>query len=636
ASDAAAEDRFGNSVALSADGNTALVGAPFDDHSGGVEVGSAYVFTRSGSTWTEQARLQAPDAAAGDFFGISVALSADGSTALVGAYGDDNSGGQNAGSAYVFTRSGSAWSHQQRLQASDAGISDFFGVSVSLSADGNTALVGAYADDNSGGNDAGSAYVFTRSGSAWSEQQRLQASDAAVADQFGVSVDLSADGNTALVGAHHDDNSGGTDAGSAYVFTRSGGTWTEQQRVQASDAAAFDRFGVSVALNSDGSIALVGAYQDDNSGGMNAGSAYVFTRSGGTWTEQQRLQASDAAANDQFGGSVALSGDGNTALAGANQDTNSGGTFAGSAYVFTRSGPALTEQQRLQASDAAPGDSFGISVALNADGSTALVGAQLDDNSGGTDAGSAYPFAIEQPAQAGQVVISEFRMSGHGGTLDEYFELYNATDTPRDISGYTLHWSHSNAASGNSITIPAGTVIPARSHYLVTGSAYSLGPYAAPDQPFVGLPQNSAVGLFKPSDISAAGRVDSVAFNDLSPAGGFYAAHVEGTPLPQTGDSTVEHAWVRKLTSGRPQDTNDNAADFMLVAVTAGTVGPVQSVLGAPGPENLSSPLAKNAATQIASHLIDPCVSSSQQPNRQRVTGSYTDTLSGTGTYPLG
>jgi len=163
------------------------------------------------------------------------------------------------------------------------------------------------------------------------QQTRLQASDAAQNDQFGQSVSLSADGNTAIVGSHLDDNSGGTDAGSAYVYTRSGTVWSEQTRLQASDAAANDDFGFSVSLSADGNTALVGSLLDDNSGGVNAGSAYVYTRSGATWSEQTRLQASDAAGSDQFGISVSLSADGNTALVGANFDDNSGGANAGSA-----------------------------------------------------------------------------------------------------------------------------------------------------------------------------------------------------------------------------------------------------------------------------------------------------------------
>lgn len=501
ASDATSGETFGSAVALSADGNMLAVGCPYDND-GGASAGSAYVFTRSGATWSQQVKLQASDVAAGDNFGISVSLSASGNTLAVGSAYDDNSGGSDAGSVYVFVRSGTTWTEQTRLQASDAALANRFGNSVSLSADGrtmavgahnkspggyvyvymqigvtwleqtrlqasnpvandrfgysvalsadsNTVAVGAYVndggsvytytavvpnpaeitwleqrkltasdavmadifgwsvavssdgntlaasaiyDDNSGGTNAGSVYVFTRSGTTWTQEARIQAVDAAAYDYFGTSVALSANGNTLAVGAQGEDNLGGVDAGSAYVFVRSGTSWSQQAKVQPADSAASDNFGIRVALSDDGNTLAVGSNQDDNSGGTNAGSAYVFVRSGTTWAQQARLQASDAAAGDNFGFSIALSADGNTLATGAYLDDNSGGADAGSVYVFIRSGTTWAEQAKLQASDAAAGDSFGSSVALSADGSTLAVGSVYDDNAGGTNAGSAYVF----------------------------------------------------------------------------------------------------------------------------------------------------------------------------------------------------------------------------------------------------
>ncbi|MCZ7683466.1 MAG: FG-GAP repeat protein [Sandaracinaceae bacterium] len=205
---------------------------------------------------TEQAKLEASDGAANDQLGWSVAL--DGDTALVAAVHDDTSGGTDAGSAYVFVRSGTAWTQQAKLEASDGAASDYFGISVAL--DGDTALVGARADDTSGGTNAGSAYVFVRSGTTWTAQTKLEASDGAAGDAFGYSVAL--DGDSALVGAPYDDTSRGTNAGSAYLFVRSGTTWTRQARLEAGDGAAEDRFGISVAL--DGDTALAGAEYGDH------------------------------------------------------------------------------------------------------------------------------------------------------------------------------------------------------------------------------------------------------------------------------------------------------------------------------------------------------------------------------------
>ncbi|MBK8430868.1 MAG: hypothetical protein IPL28_06050 [Chloroflexi bacterium] len=238
---------------------------------------------------TEQAKLTASDAAANDNFGVSVAVSGD--TAVIGAYQDDD-GGSNSGSAYVFTRSGEVWSEQAKLTASDAAANDFFGISVAVS--GDTAVIGAYQDDNVGSN-SGSAYVFTRSGEVWSEQAKLTASDPAMNDWFGYSVAIS--GDTAIIGAYLDDD-GGSNSGSAYVFTRTAGVWSQQAKLTASDPAMDDWFGYSVAISGD--TAVIGAYQDDD-GGSDSGSAYAFTRMGVVWSQQAKLTASDPAANDWFG-----------------------------------------------------------------------------------------------------------------------------------------------------------------------------------------------------------------------------------------------------------------------------------------------------------------------------------------------
>lgn len=376
ASDAAANDGFGSSVAAS--GDTAVVGAPSDSHAGGEYAGSAYVFVRTGGVWTQQDKFIASDAAASDGFGWSVAVSAD--TALVGAIGDDDSGNYS-GSAYVFVRSGGVWTEQAKLTASDSAAFDEFGHSVAVS--GDTAVVGALYDTHTGGTEAGSVYVFIRSGGVWTQQAKLTASDAAATENFGISVAVS--GDMALVGARGAFNAG-TVIGSVYAFVRSGGVWTQQPKLTASDAAPNDYFGYSVAISGD--MALVGAY-GKNTGGTAAGSAYVFVRSGGVLTEQAKLTASDAAAYDFFGYSVAISGE--TALVGAYHDNHAGGTSAGSAYAFVKPSGGWTnmpETVKLTASDAASVDEFGYSVAISGD--TALIGARGDDHAAGPEAGSAY------------------------------------------------------------------------------------------------------------------------------------------------------------------------------------------------------------------------------------------------------
>ncbi len=367
ASDAAMGDTFGWSVDMS--GETAIVGALSDD----MNTGAAYVFVRNGTTWSQQTKLVASDAAQNEVFGSSVAIAGD--TAVVGSSYDSHAGGSDAGSAYVFVRSGTTWSQQAKLVASDAAADDHFGVGISLS--GETVVVGASEDNHAGGPDAGSAYVFVRSGTVWSQQAKLVALDAGPGDFLGDRLSVS--GDTAIAGAPGSD--------SAYVFVRSGTTWSQQAKLVASDGAVGDGFGVDVCVHGD--TAIVGSSYDDHVG-MDAGSAYVFVRSGVVWSEQQKLVASDAAANDLFGLSVSVSG--HTALVGSIFDDHTGGSDAGSAYVFLRSGTSWSEQERLVASDAAASDAFGVSVALWGD--TALVGAEWDNHAGGMDAGSAYAFRV--------------------------------------------------------------------------------------------------------------------------------------------------------------------------------------------------------------------------------------------------
>jgi hypothetical protein len=378
--DAAAGDLFGHSVAIS--GDTAVIGAYYDDDAG-ENSGSTYVFVRSGTAWSQQAKLTAGDAATGDWFGFSVAISGD--TTVIGAIGDDD-GGTESGSAYVFVRSGTSWSQQAKLTASDAAAGDYFGFSVAIN--GDTAVIGAaYADD--GGINSGSAYVFVRSGTTWSQQQKLKAGDAAAGGHFGYSTAIS--GDTAVIGAYGD-NESGLDSGSAYVFVRSGTSWSQQQKLKAGDAAAYDEFGKSVAISGD--TAVIGAYLDDDNDKIASGSVYVFVRSGTAWSQQAKLTAGDANIGDEFGWSVATSGD--MAVISAVGDDD-GGEASGSAYVFVRSGAAWSQQAKLTASDAARDDQFGISVAISGD--TAAIGAFADDD-GSSDinynSGSAYVYTLLQ------------------------------------------------------------------------------------------------------------------------------------------------------------------------------------------------------------------------------------------------
>jgi hypothetical protein len=387
ASDAFTGDYFGYSVSLSNDGNTAIVGAIYEDPgSPNSNAGSAYIFTRSGSTWSQEAKIEASDAQADDNFGYSVSLSNDGNTAIVGAYLEDT-GGTGVGAAYIFTRSGTSWSQQAKIQASDPAQYDYFGWSVSISSDGDTAIIGSIYEETGGAN-TGAAYIFTRSGSTWSQEAKIEAADKQSHDNFGCSVSISSDGDTAIIGAwgSYYTPDGANNAGSAYIFTRSGTSWSQQAKMQASDAAFDDRFGSVVSISSDGNTAIIGAMYEDTSG-SNAGSAYIFTRSGSTWSQEAKIQASDKQSGDNFGHSVSISNDGNTAIVGAiYEDTTA--SDAGSAYIFTRSGTSWSQQAKIQASNANGSDYFGGSVSISNDGNTAIVGAYQQTG----NEGAAYIF----------------------------------------------------------------------------------------------------------------------------------------------------------------------------------------------------------------------------------------------------
>lgn len=400
ATDAAANDQFGGSVAV--DGDTAIVGAYLDDVGANTDQGSAYVFVRSGTTWTQQAKLIASDGAASDTFG-SVAVSGD--TAVVGAYIDDVTANGNQGSAYVFVRAGAGWTQQTKLTASDGAANDWFGSSVAVS--GGTVLVSAHLDDIDTNADQGSAYVFRFLGNSWTQEANRVPADGAANDFFGEEVAIS--GDTAIVGALGDDIGANANQGSAYVFVRSGSGWTQQAKLTASDGAADDGFGWSVAVSGD--TAVIGSALDD--GPLSGqGSAYIFVRSGTVWTQSAKLIAPDGVINAGFGVSVAVNAD--TAIIGARQDPIGANPTQGSAYVFVRSGTAWTQQAKLTASDGAANDIFGVSVAVEAD--TAIIGASGDDVGANTDQGSAYVFVRSGTTWSQQAKLT----ASDGAASDEF------------------------------------------------------------------------------------------------------------------------------------------------------------------------------------------------------------------------
>jgi cysteine-rich repeat protein len=447
ASNSQTQDIFGSRWAMSGDGTTLVVSAYQEDSSAtGIDgnqddnsaedSGAVYVFVLSDGVWSQQAYIKASNANATDAFGYSVAVSSDGNTVAVGAVNEASgavgiSGNQldnsayAAGAVYVFVRNGDAWSQQAYIKGSNTQGVDVFGSAVALSSDGNTLAASALGEDSNatgvGGNQsdnsvntAGAVYVFTRSGTIWTQQAYVKSANTDVLDNFGQNLALSGDGDTLVVSAPYEDGSstgiggnladnGAGDSGAAYVYVRNGSVWSHQAYIKASNTAASDAFGWSLALSSDGDTLAVGAVNEDSStmvingdpidnSAIDSGAVYVYTRSAGIWTQQAYVKASNTGAGDWFGNGVALSGDGDVLAVGARQeDGNSIGiggpqqdnsaASSGGVYVFVRDAGNWASHAYIKASNTGGNDTFGSAVSLSSDASTLAVGAPNEDSS---------------------------------------------------------------------------------------------------------------------------------------------------------------------------------------------------------------------------------------------------------------
>jgi hypothetical protein len=490
----------GTSIAISGDANTMAVGAPFESGgSPGVNgnqadnstyaAGAVYVYVRQGDSWTQQAYVKASNPGQNDHFGSSVALSRDGNTMAVAAHWEESAatginGNQNdnsipqAGAVYVFTRTGTTWTQQAYVKASntgkaaqgdDPGDGDQFGFSLALSGDGNTMAVGAITEDGVAqqinGNDkddtaqsAGAVYVFVRTGRTWAQQAYVKATQQEAGDLLGFSVALSGDGNTLAAAAFnengsgrginppHDNKFGGS--GALFVFTRQNGSWSQQAYIKGSRSEPSDGFGFATSISEDGNTIAVGSGDEacltpgiDPPGcaddapplrGANiwVGAAYVFVRSGTTWKEQAFIKAPNARPYNSFGARLALSGDGNTLavtsylednaargvrppqvqqfliqeIFNARREHKNEAEESGALYVFTRTGMTWTAGAYIKSANNDAGDEFGSAVAVSGDGRTIVAGAHQEDSAArgvngnqadnsAADSGAAYVFA---------------------------------------------------------------------------------------------------------------------------------------------------------------------------------------------------------------------------------------------------
>jgi alpha-tubulin suppressor-like RCC1 family protein len=438
---------FGEAVAVS--GDTMVVGARWDagldagnpESQTAPNAGAVHVYVRSSEGWTHQAYLKSSNIQGGgmggeppgDNFGVSVAI--DGDTLVVGASGEDgaatgvngnqaSNAASDSGAAYVFVRVNGVWSQQAYLKASNTGAGDEFGISVAIS--GDTIIVGAVAEDGVGNTipNSGAAYVFHRSGTTWSQQAYLKASNADAGDLFGVSVGL--DGDLAIVGAHYEgSNATGVDgngsnnsasaSGAAYLFRRNGTTWSEESYLKQGGSPASNRFfGNSVAVS--GETAVVGAFGDPGGTNLsNGGAAWVFSKTGGEWGLDTKLTASQANSFSLFGWSVAISGD-HILIGGKEESSNATGvngvitdfsrTESGAAWLFSRDAGTWNQSAYLKTGQALWYDRFGSSVAI--DGMRLLIGSPGDDSSdtgvgtgptafGSSSSGAAYAYQLPLP-----------------------------------------------------------------------------------------------------------------------------------------------------------------------------------------------------------------------------------------------
>ncbi|MEM7332363.1 MAG: hypothetical protein AAF490_09735 [Chloroflexota bacterium] len=425
---------FGKSMA--AHGNWLFVGAPL---ASGLEseAGAVYVYSTSGTAVSYRHKIVASDGEMGDRFGASLAF--DGTHLLIGAHRAGT-----GGVVYVFTKSSATntWHQQTKLISTDVQSNDLFGLSVAV--DSGTAVIGA-PDEDTNGADAGSAYVFTGSGSTWSQQEKLLGQDGASGDNFGWSVAVEDD--TAVVGSLFDS------PGSAYIFTRSGANWLQTAKLTASDGAMGNWFGRSVSLSGD--TLLVGAPSANGQGAV-----YSFNRANSVWTENQKLVPTDIRAGDLFGYSVTLVGD--TAVISAVGADNVVNT-QGAAYVFKLANQSWNQIDRLEASNPNSNDQFGTSIAVS--GNLIAVGAPFFENSfSGSDSGVGYRFMMPEAGELSASIAQSSQSEGDSGLTTFTFTINRSgrlsdslTADYQIISGDTTVDDFGGAFPSGTVTVPANS-----------------------------------------------------------------------------------------------------------------------------------------------------------------------------------
>lgn len=374
---------FGQAVAISSDGSRVAVGSPAENSARG----SAYVFLRTGNSWALEQKIANPAAGNSDQFGISVSFDSNATRVAIGANGSTVSGVSACGSVYIFVRSGTSWSQEQQISASDKASTDLFGYSAELDSDATRIVVGAYGSDPAGVSGAGAAYIFVRAGSVWTQEQKLTATSPASSDSYGYDVDIDSTGTRCIVGSMLMNPGGVNDSGAIEIWTRSGTVWTREQQISASDKAASDQFGYKISIDSSGSTIASCAASADVGGITNAGAVYIFVRSGAVWSQQAKLGPSDPVSTLTFGYSACLDATGNMLVACSYSPASNA---LSAAYIFDRAGSTWTQRAKVNGSDEANADRYGWDSAISSDGTRMIIGAYQKNSSPSTAVGAAY------------------------------------------------------------------------------------------------------------------------------------------------------------------------------------------------------------------------------------------------------
>lgn len=384
----------GTSVSLSVDGSRLMMGAP-NGATGSVISGAVYIYSRENNRWTQEQKLQPPDPTENMNYGMLVAISRDGTRCVVGAPNANSGGVTGAGALYVYSRTGTIWTLEQRLQASDLAQNGRFGYSASLTSNGDRLIVGAPGATDAGNIGGGAAYIFTRGGTNWTQESRQAAIGPIPDGMFGYSVDIAGDGLIAVAGFPNASGGGGPGymyAGAFYSFTRAGSTWTRQAKIVSVDGVENTKLGMSIAISSDGTRVVVGAplHASPNA---TSGAAYVFTRSVNDWVDEYKLPSQADIAGSQFGGAVDISDDGLRVTVGVPYYQLPGTTRKIGGYQnFTRKNNLwiLENIFYIDRSNLNVDPRYGVSVSLSGDGYRLAVGAPYT-NTGTTNArGRAY------------------------------------------------------------------------------------------------------------------------------------------------------------------------------------------------------------------------------------------------------